>query len=295
MCTYQLTPTSSALPDEKPKQPLDNDAAVPPSLKRKTARTIRFLDEDDATSGSDSSRPLKRTRLTIEHPLPNVPLASEMTQEERSTLWMQQADHRATYDDVALVVKTCQASGNQQPNEDEECHNAKRRSSDCYVNFAEALATAYNICNEESPEDETSCHSNNSKELPLDQMIVFGGTHTQSRGLESRIIPGLGGHRYKKRREHIHGVLGVQRELVAMKTQCSRDELAEGLGAVSEYLSQPARRFARALGAVDGTMALLEYATVANLRPTETEETMDDTQAHSIGAFLSMQAESVVV
>ena len=294
MCTYQLTPTFSALHDEQPKQPLNNDAVVPASPKRKTARSIRVMDEEDATTDSDSRRPLKRARLVIEHPLPNVPLASEMTREERRTLWMQKDDHRATFNDIAEVVKTCQTSGNQQPGEAED---AKRRSSDSYVHFAEALATAYNICNEESSEDDTSSfHSTSSsrKELPLDQMIVFGGTHTQSRGLECKVIPGLGGHRYKKRREHIHGVLGVQRELVAMKTQCSRDELAEGLGAVSEYLSQPARRFARALGAVDGTMALLEYATAANLRPTEQEQTMEDTQAHSIGAFLSMQAESVV-
>ena len=294
MCTYQITlenaqPSSSNPSCGEPlmKSPVSPVTAISPTTTQK--RTIRFGDDDDV------NRPVKRRIVE----LADVPMASQMTPEERSTLWMQKADHRATYSDVAEVVRTCQASGDHDDNHDDtgsHSNNRQQRTQDAYVNFAEALATAYNICNEEPVED--SCSNNNTsdndadddtKKLPLDRMIVFGTSHTPSRGLESKIIPGLGGHRYKKRQEHILGVLGVQRELRAMKT--SDADMAEGLGAVSEYLSQSSRRFARALGAVDGTMALLEYATVNNHTRMEEKET----QASCIGAFLSMQALDSIV
>lgn len=308
MCPYQLTSASRALHEQK-EQSLDNAIAALKRNSCKTKRSIRFVDEEDAiieTTDSKSLRPLKRARISIDHALEDVPLATQMTEEERSTLWMRKADHRATYTDITEVVRTCQASASQQEDGASSCCHARRRSSSSYVNYAEALATAYNICNEESECSDDASLDKSEKELPLDQLIVYGSMHTQSRGLESKIIPGLGDHRSKKRKEHTYCVLQVQCEMMAMvkhqhlanaeATCCSPDDIAQGLGAVSAYLSKPARRFARALGAVDGSMALLEYATVANSPPEKAKSAlMEDMQAKSIVAFLSMQALDSVV
>jgi len=298
MCTYQLL-TDDQLSTTQPQ----SCGALPPKSVSPTLRkrTIRFGDEDE-----DMSRPTKRRIIE----LTDVPPSSQMTVEERSARWMEKADHRATYNDVAEVVKSCQASGEESDFDQSfssSCSNSQR-SQDAYVNFAEALATVYNICYEDEESTAStatsSCSSSSDneeeeKKLPLDQMIVFGASHTRSRGLESKIIPGLGGHRYKKRKEQIMGVLGVQRELLAMKT--SEDDMAEGLGAVSGYLSKSSRRFARALGAVDGTMALLEYATTNSTSDEGSDEVtkesahLAETQASCIGAFLSMQATESIV
>jgi len=254
-------------------------------------RTIRFEDNDENDT-VNTPRPVKRARIADPS---NVSATSQITEQERSACWMQKADSRATAQDVQQVIKTCQASAD--TDESTTTNPLRSRSHDAYVNFAEAIATTYNLCNQDEEALGEMCSSSGSstarkedETLPLDRMIVFGLPHGDSRGLESKIIPGLGIHRFKKRREVIQGVLAVQRELKTLKI-VTDDDKSEGLGAVSEYLSQSARRFARALGAVDGTMALLEYASTANSQSTM----MEATQASSIGAFLSMQASDSIV
>ncbi|CAB9503469.1 expressed unknown protein [Seminavis robusta] len=212
----------------------------------KKRRSVRF-DEDS------SSRRVKRKVVELF----NVPKSSDMTEEERSSRWMQRSDHRATYQDVNQVISSCQ-----EPDD-----------SSAYLHFATALATTYNLCNSNNPnsfdsddndsDDDTAQQvdideANAQSKLPLDQLVLLGCAHTASRGLETKIIPGLGSHRLQARREHSQKVLRVQRELGGLGIDSS--DMAEGLGSISELLSQPSRRFARALGVVDGTLALLEYA-----------------------------------
>lgn len=229
-------------------------------------RVVRFADVDGC-------RPAKR-RLVVRD---DGSTASFMTDKERVQRWRQQNDVRETVHDVSQIIQTCNASGNSQ--------------EDSYKDFAEAVAKAYNLCYEETLPASPDCNDEvKLPRLPLHEMIVWGFPHTASRGLESRTIPGLGGHRLQKRRELIRGVLGVQRELCSMEV--SPSDIAEALGAVSEVLSKPSKLFARAMGVVDGTSALLEYTatvtTAATTRPGNRKETTKTPAMRNMEHPLSM-------
>jgi hypothetical protein len=205
----------------------------------KKRRVVHFDEEDNIT------RNVKRRIVE----LVDVPTSSDMTDEERSQRWRQRPDYLATAQDVTELIGICQdASVDGDQSE--------------YIHFATALATAYNLCNDEATTNASDGigidEANAQSQLPLDKLVVLGSVYTPTRGLECKIIPALGHHRGKKRRALIQGVLGVQEKLRDMGT--SHDEMAEGLGAISEYLSQSSKRYARAWGVVDGTLALLEHA-----------------------------------
>ena len=72
-------------------------------------------------------------------------------------------------------------------------------------------------------------------------------------------MPGLGAHRVRKKQEYVQGVLNAQAHL---RTKGAAN-IDEGIAAVSTIMSAPSKRFARALGVFDGTLALLEYASAS--------------------------------
>ena len=208
------------------------------SICCKKRRMVRF-DEDK------NSRNVKCKIVELQ----DVPTSSDMTNEERRLRWRQRPDHNETAQDVAQLI--------------DALHKGIVEGDSCgYIHFATAMAKAYKLCNDDVTTvgitDTSIDEANAQSRLPLDKLVILGSVYTPTRGLECTMIPGLGRHRGKKRRELIRGVLGVQEKLRDMGT--SSDEMAEGLGAVSEHLSQSSKRYARALGVVDGTLALLEHA-----------------------------------
>jgi hypothetical protein len=204
----------------------------------KKRRVVHF-DEEESSS--------RRVKIRVVELL-DVPTSSDMTDEERSQRWRQRPDHLATAKDVTELIGSCQ-------------DNSTDGEPSDYIDFATALATTYNLCHDEATssaaDDIGIDEANAQSELPLDKLVILGSACTPTRGLECKIIPALGRHRIKNRKELIDGVLGVQEKLREMGTP--QDDLAEGLGAVSEYLSLSSKRYARALGVVDGTLALLEH------------------------------------
>lgn len=211
----------------------------------------------------DTNRRVKRRVVELQ----DVPTSSDMTDEERSQRWRQRPDHVNTFQDANQIIRSCQGN-------DDSAHSS---SSASYIDFAESFATAYNLCYAERDSDDTGFgdididEGNAERGLPLDQMVLLGGDHTKTRGLEGKIMPGLGSHRYTKRKELIHSVLGVQEQLRGAGDACDHT-ITEGLSAVSKLLSMPSKRFARALGVVDGTLALFEYASPAEEDGEEVEE-----------------------
>lgn len=200
-------------------------------------RGVRFLEDNT---------PCRRVKRCVVE-LNDVPTSSDMTEEERAARWRRRSDHIDTFHDVEQIVLQCQQEDEEKP--------------DAYLNFAKHFATAYNLCHAESDCDnndgeEDIDEANAQRGLPLDHMILRGDSHTCTRGLEVKIMPGLGAHRVQKKQEFVRGLLSVQSHLKAIGAA----NASEGLAAVSKCLSAPSRRFARALGVVDGTLALLEYA-----------------------------------
>ena len=75
-------------------------------------------------------------------------------------------------------------------------------------------------------------------------------------------MPGLGAHRVQKKQECVQGVLNAQSHF---RSAGATDMAVDGLAALSRCMSAPSKRFARALGVVDGTLALLEYASSSSM------------------------------
>lgn len=220
------TCSTAAVPKETPVSSLSSNK-----------RSVRF--EEDAM------RRVKRRIVELE----DVPASSDMTNEEKAQRWRQNEDHIETFLDVEHVAQDCVSSSSA---EDENA----------YLHFAESYATAYNLCHVEGDHDEQDDldidESNIQRGLPLDEMILLGNDHAPTRGLETKIMPGLGAHRMQKKKEYAQSVLEVQRHLRSLGI--SETDASEGLATVSRCLSVSSKRFARAMGVVDGTWALLEYA-----------------------------------
>lgn len=190
-------------------------------------------------------RRVKRRIVELE----DVPASSDMTKEEKAQRWRQNEDHIETFLDVEHVAQDCVSSSA------EEDDNA-------YLHFAESYATAYNLCHVEGEENEQDDldidESNIQRGLPLDEMILLGHAHSPTRGLETKIMPGLGAHRMRTKKEYTQKILEVQKYLKSLDN--NETETSEGLATISRCLSVSSKRFARAMGVVDGTWALLEYA-----------------------------------
>ena len=198
-----------------------------PNINTRKRRVVHFEEDSEIRS-------VKRRLIELH----DVPVASQMTDSEKSASWRQSLDHRATSSEVKSVVQSCRS----EPSKVGDLNSS-------YFTYAEALASTYHLCDGDD---------SNEQFLPLEQIFLLGMYHSERRGLESIINPTLGFHRLQKRRAAIRGVLSVQKKLRSAGK--SQSDMAEDLGMVSEFLSKPAAQFARALGTSDGALALFEYS-----------------------------------
>jgi hypothetical protein len=189
----------------------------------------------------------------------SLPKSSLLTAEEKTFFWMQLEDHRATLADVMALMHDC----HHEPNRTADT----RGSSDddpnqvSFAQYAEALALTFTLCDtppiiaeEEDPEG-PSWNIRDSRSVG--QLALWASYHTPTRGVESKILPGLNQERQLRRSRTIQGVLEAQKQL--RTKQAALDETMATLGAVSRACSHSAKQFATALAVVDGKQALLEY------------------------------------
>lgn len=163
-----------------------------------------------------------------------VPSSSKMDTNEKSLLWLQKSDYEATMTSALNDVVA-----------------AKTRSqSQLSSNYVEAISDTYAVC----------CVPGGKSSFSVDNIAMLSLLDSTCRGLENHTLPrDMRVERKNRKVEVVKKVLEVQQEL---KKMSGCEDTAEYLRWVSEYFSTPSRKFARALGEIDGTcvqLVLLDY------------------------------------
>jgi hypothetical protein len=216
----------------------------PVSSRRKRVR----FEEDTET------RQVKRRVMEI-----SLPKSSLLTTEEKTYYWMQLEDHRETLQDVMALMHDCHHE------QSSTAANGTDPNQVSFAQYAEALALTFTLCDTppiiaDDHEDakETDGPSWNIRDSrSVGQLALWASYHTPTRGVESKILPGLNQERQLRRSRTIQGVLEAQKQLKSK--QAAFEETMATLGAVSRACSHSAKQFATALAVVDGKQALLEY------------------------------------
>ena len=280
-------------------------AAVSPNAAvagRKRSRKIFRFEED-----REDPRQVKRRIREIP-----VPKSSLMTQEEKSLLWMQQEDHRNTLSDVLSLIQSChqeQPTGSRTTSDAAAGGGSSTSNTKVpFLQYAEALATTFTLCDNGFPDHTISDDNNNGSDIrkssSVANMAVWASDHIATRGVESKILPGLMEERQIRRSRAIRGVLEVQHHLRNMTYTCSTsqeeeeeeatssdddatngtrpdaDEVAESLAAVSQVLTHSARQFASAMAVVDGAQALMEYQAMVSSSSSSSSPQQPTQQCH---------------
>ncbi|CAB9503472.1 expressed unknown protein [Seminavis robusta] len=190
-----------------------------------------------------------------------LPKSSLMTEEEKTCCWMQSEDHRKTLHDVMALMHDCR---------NESAADNDKNSSDpnkvSFAQYAEALALTFTLCDTPPITPEEDYEKQDDPDTPswnirdsrsVGQLALWASNHTPTRGVESKILPGLNQERQLRRSRTIQGVLEAQKQLKT--NQAAPEETVATISAVSKACSHSAKQFATALAVVDGTQAWLEY------------------------------------
>lgn len=205
---------------------------------------------------SENTRNVKRRIQEI-----SFPKSSLLTMEEKTCYWMQPEDHRDTLHDVLSLMHDCH-------HKVPPANTTNNPNMVPFSQYAEALALTFSLC-DTPPLCTEEEGENNENEAPLwnirdshsvAQLALWASNHTPTRGVESKILPGLHNERQLRRARAIKGVLEAQTRLAAAPV----DEKISSLGTISRSLSHSAKQFATALAVVDGTQAYLEYTGETN-------------------------------
>jgi hypothetical protein len=184
-------------------------------------KRVRF-EEDHET------RQVKRGVVDLSH-LPS----SQLTKSEKSELWMSPSEYdetlRAVINDV-VTAKELQTQTND---------NQQVSFASCY---SEAMARTYSLC----------CSPNVQGSIALENVALLSLLDSSFRGLESHTLPREMRHDRKIRKaKTVSRVLELQGALRVAGNP--REDAWECLRLVSEFFSEPSRKFARALGEIDGS------------------------------------------
>ncbi|CAB9498674.1 expressed unknown protein [Seminavis robusta] len=198
------------------------DLSRPPASKRKRVH----FEEDNET------RDVKRRVADLPH-LPS----SQLSKCERSELWMTQADYEATLRAVLNDVVAVKDSH----------ENDQVSVGSCYT---EAMAQTYSLC----------CSPDVKGTIALENVALLSLLDSSFRGLENHTLPKeMRTDRKIRKAKTVSRVLELQGELRVAGNP--KEDATECLRLVSEYFSEPSRKFARALGEIDGTFAHLAELT----------------------------------
>ena len=276
-------------------------------------RRVQFEYDDDAsdstaTSSSEDSpyhydhnRPVKRRVLELF----DRPKASLLTQEEKARLWMQPEDHRATLHDVLAIIRTNNPSTKNSSSSGSNVDNQEGRGGDdddpnkvSFGQYAEALAMTFQLCDtpqalikeqhdlsssSKQEEPDSVCWNIRTSQL-VQQLALWAAHHTCTRGVESKILPGLMAERQRRRTRVIRSVLELQQTHQQQQQSSQSSQLGDNddnddavvgredvvdarnhsLSRLSLSLTHSAKEFASALAVVDGRQALVEYMAMDN-------------------------------
>jgi len=208
------------------------------------------------------------------------------------------------------------AMGEAQEAQEEEDDEINDPNKVPFAQYAEALAITFTLCGNSPPlppaatSSSTTCgepdddKDDTTEESPtwnirasqsVAQLALWASHHTPSRGVESKILPGLYQERQAQRARAIHGVLLAQKQYKAIQQQQQQQRLllqqssssspvvttvvvgdpAQHLCAVSERLTHSAKEFASAMAVVDGTQALMEYSSLPQQEPQQQQQPRD--------------------
>lgn len=186
----------------------------------------------------------------------SLPKSSLLTTDEKTLYWMQPEDHRYTLHDVMSLMHDCHHAPD---NETSSCP-AKDPNQVPFSQYAEALALTFSLCDTppvctEDDEDDEPPLWNIRDSQSVGQLALWASHHTPTRGVESKILPGLHQERQLRRGRAIQAVLEAQKQLNSAPVE----EKISTLGALSRAFTHSAKQFATALAVVDGRQAYLEY------------------------------------
>ena len=174
--------------------------------------------------------------------LPHLP-SSQLSKCEKVDLWMQKDDYEQTL--TAALSDVVAAKTSALPPSGDNGINDKNLPIGSY--YSEAMAQTYSLC----------CSPNAKSSIALENVALLSLLDSSYRGLESHTLPrAMRVDRKLRKAKTVSRVLELQSEL---RVAGNPDEDAtECLRLVSEYFSEPSRKFARALGEIDGTFVHLE-------------------------------------
>jgi hypothetical protein len=191
-------------------------------------KSVRF-EEDHET------RDVKRRIVDLPH-LPS----SHLTKSEKGELWMSPSEYDETLNGVINDVVAAKVIQNQ-------ATNNQVSFASCY---SDAMARTYSLC----------CSPNVQGSIALDNVALLSLLDSSFRGLENHTLPRhMRRDRKLRKANAVSRVLERQGELRVAGNP--REEAWECLRLVSEFFSEPSRKFARALGEIDGTFIHLAELT----------------------------------
>lgn len=224
-----------------------------PSCVRKR---VRFVEEDEAgeAAAQDQVQPPpanKRARTSL---IGHVPRASEMSEAEKSHLWVRPQDREVIRQDANLEAQKCR-----------KCDNKMILRGQSHFCFRETYANVYAVCNLSTQENQDVCT------VVSPEILAFMATAHSGRGLEDRTAPRVAVERRLLRYQVIKSTIQLYHQLLKDKlttgglVESSLTEADdERVAHVARTLSRPSRKFGEALGLVDATAAIMIYTDDSN-------------------------------
>ena len=213
---------------------------VPSAKKAKRNRSIHWEHDEE-------TQDVKRRIVDLPH-LPS----QQLSKCDKVDLWMQKHDYEQTLSEALSDVVAAKTSALppvdaygiaiQDSYNDDGSSNLPIGSY-----YSEAMAQTYSLC----------CSPNAQSSIALENIALLSLLDSSFRGLENHTLPReMRVDRKVRKAKTVSRVLELQGEL---RVAGNPDEDAtECLRLVSEFFSEPSRKFARALGEIDGTFVHLE-------------------------------------
>jgi hypothetical protein len=174
------------------------------------------------------TRDVKRRVMDLSH-LPS----SQLSKCEKGDLWLTKQDYEESLATVLEDVVAAKYSGG----------GCVHSVQSCYT---QAMAQTYSLC----------CSPDSQNSIPIENAALLSLLDSSFRGLESHTLPReMREDRRTRKIKTVKRVLELQGDLRVAGNP--NEDASECLRLVSEYFSEPSRKFARALGEIDGTYVYL--------------------------------------
>lgn len=200
-----------------------------PPLKKAKLQSRRVTFEATLTPHSPKS---KLERKSFKTGCPGV-----FTDDQRTAMWIQQADLENLISDIRLSLRET-ISSNQN-----------------FLLYLDTLLKAYIACDQDVDCNST-CSNQHEQDISLPtsncDIVVLGLSNEEGRGLETYAVPALAQTRITNRAQHVRQIVLLYRSLRGQpKASCQ-------VGQIARKLSQTSRNFARVMAAADAAAALTE-------------------------------------